>query len=98
MDRRRKSGSRPMAGPTLQRLSEYLMILEQRIEEGKDIVSSSELADSYSNTPSQVRQDIFRLRYTGRAGQGYRTAELAESIRLALGMDAVTYVGIVGWG
>ena len=98
MDRRRKSIPKIMAGPTLRRLSEYLMILEQRIEEGKEIVSSSELADSYSNTPSQVRQDIFRLRYTGRAGQGYKTAELAESIRLALGMDAVTDVGIIGCG
>jgi redox-sensing transcriptional repressor len=74
------------------------MILEQRIEEGKEIVSSAELADSYSNTPSQVRQDIFRLRYTGRAGQGYKTAELAESIRLALGMDAVAEIGIIGCG
>jgi redox-sensing transcriptional repressor len=74
------------------------MILEQRLEEGKEIVSSSELADSYSNTPSQVRQDIFRLRYTGRAGQGYKTAELADSIRKALGMDAIEEVAIVGCG
>jgi redox-sensing transcriptional repressor len=98
MDRRRKSGSRTMAGPTLRRLSEYLMILEQRIEEGKEIVSSAELADSYSNTPSQVRQDVFRLRYTGRAGQGYKTVELADSIRHALGMDAMKDVAIIGCG
>jgi len=87
-----------LAGPTLRRLGEYLMILEQRIEEGKEIVSSSELAEAYSNTPSQVRQDIFRLRYTGRAGQGYKAVELAESIRSALGMDDVTHLAIVGCG
>ncbi len=98
MARGKDSSRKPLAAPTQRRLSEYLMILEQRLEEGKEIVSSGELAESYSNTPSQVRQDIFRLRYTGRAGQGYKAAELAESIRSALGMDDVTHLAIVGCG
>lgn len=87
-----------LAWPTVQRLSEYLIILEQFAESGKDIISSSELASIYSNTPSQVRQDIFRLPSTGRVGQGYKIKELAEAIRETLGLDSVTKIVIVGCG
>ncbi|OGV39139.1 MAG: hypothetical protein A2020_13685 [Lentisphaerae bacterium GWF2_45_14] len=87
-----------LAWPTVQRLSEYLIILEQFAEGGREVISSSELAEVYSNTPSQVRQDIFRLPNTGRVGQGYRIKELAEAIRETLGLDSVTKIVIVGCG
>ena len=68
-----KNGSNgKLAWPTIQRLTEYLIILEQYLENHTEVISSSELAEIYSNTPSQVRQDIFRLPNTGRVGHGYR--------------------------
>jgi len=84
--------------PTVQRLTEYLIILEQFMESGKETISSSELASIYSNTASQVRQDIFRLPNTGRVGHGYNVRELSQAIRSVLAMDNVTNVAMIGCG
>lgn len=98
MKNKKQSASGELAWPTVQRLSEYLIILEQCLESGKDVISSSELAEIYSNTPSQVRQDIFRLPNTGRVGQGYNAKELVDTIRGVLGLDIKTKIAIVGCG
>ncbi len=90
--------SKSLAWPTVQRLSEYLIILEQLLEGGKEIISSSELAEIYSNTPSQVRQDIFRLPGAGRVGRGYNAKELASTIRKTLGLNNTANIIIVGCG
>lgn len=87
-----------LAWPTVQRLTEYLIILEQHLENNKEVISSSELAEIYSNTASQVRQDIFRLPNTGRVGQGYNVKELASTIRKVLGLDIQADVIIAGCG
>ena len=92
-----KSDSR-LSPPTVLRLSEYLLILEQYIKENKEIISSRELADAYGNNANQVRQDIFHLENSGRLGQGYSTWELAEEIRKTLGLSDIRKVGIVGIG
>jgi redox-sensing transcriptional repressor len=98
MKNKKQSASGELAWPTVQRLSEYLIILEQCLDSGKEVISSSELAEIYSNTPSQVRQDIFRLPNTGRVGQGYNAKELVETIRGVLGLDIKTKIAIVGCG
>ena len=67
-----------LAWPTVQRLTEYLIILEQHLENNKEVISSSELAEIYSNTASQVRQDIFRLPNTGRSL--FTRANMASSV------------------
>jgi redox-sensing transcriptional repressor len=98
MKNKKRTESGELAWPTVQRLSEYLIILEQCLDSGKEVISSSELAEIYSNTPSQVRQDIFRLPNTGRVGQGYNARELVETIRVVLGLDIKTKIAIVGCG
>jgi redox-sensing transcriptional repressor len=87
-----------LSPPTVLRLSEYLLILEQFIKEGKEIISSRELALAYGNNANQVRQDIFHLENSGRLGQGYSTWELAEEIRRTLGLSDIKKVCIVGIG
>ena len=87
-----------LSPPTVLRLSEYLLILEQYIKENKEIISSRELADAYGNNANQVRQDIFHLENSGRLGQGYSTWELAEEIRRTLGLSDIRKVGIIGIG
>ena len=87
-----------LSPPTVLRLSEYLLILEQFSKENKEIISSRELADAYGNNASQVRQDIFRLENSGRLGQGYSTWELAEEIRRTLGLSDIRKVCIIGIG
>ena len=42
-----------LSPPTVLRLSEYLLILEQHIKENKEIISSRELADSYVQALNQ---------------------------------------------
>jgi redox-sensing transcriptional repressor len=87
-----------LSPPTVLRLSEYLLILEQFIKENKEIISSRELAQAYGNNANQVRQDIFHLENSGRVGQGYSTYELAEEIRRTLGLSDIRRVCIVGIG
>jgi len=94
----RKGDKSSLSWPTIQRLTEYLIILEQFLESGREIVSSFELASVYSNTPSQVRQDIFRLPDTGRSGQGYKIEHLIAAIRHVLCLDCDTKLIIAGCG
>lgn len=99
MSKKKCSFSKPsLAWPTVQRLSEYLLILEHYINTGNEVISSSELADIYGNTASQVRQDIFRLQNTGRMGHGYSVKTLVNTIRRTLGLETGTNVIIVGCG
>ena len=91
-------GESRLSPPTVLRLSEYLLILEQFIKENKEIISSRELATAYGNNANQVRQDIFHLENSGRLGQGYSTWELAEEIRRTLGLSDIKKVCIVGIG
>ena len=89
---------RNVARPTAQRLSEDLIILEELHEHGTEIVSSRRLAELYGNNASQVRQDLFCLEHTGRAGQGYSVHELERSIRRFLGIEERRRIAIVGCG
>jgi redox-sensing transcriptional repressor len=89
---------RQIARPAAQRLSEYLIILEELADRGIEVVSSRELAEQYGNNASQVRQDLFCLESTGRVGQGYSVRELERTIRRALGLEYRRRIAIVGCG
>ena len=60
-----------LSPPVIQRLSEYLLILEQFIKEEREVVSSRALADVYGNNSSQVRHDIFQIEHKGSLSHGY---------------------------
>lgn len=96
MSSKKPSGS--LSGPVIQRLSEYLLILEQLVLEDQLVVSSRALADAYGNTASQVRHDLFQLENTGSQSHGYNSRELATAIREALDLDHTKKVCIVGMG
>ena len=93
-----KKDSKNLSGPVIQRLSEYLLILEQLIQEEQLLVSSRALADAYGNTASQVRHDLFQLENTGSQSHGYCSRELASAIRDALDLHNIKKVCIVGMG
>lgn len=84
--------------PTVQRISEYLIVLEELIDQGIDVVSSRELAQLYGNNASQVRQDLSCLGHTGRVGQGYSVRSLEQTIRHELGLNKERNVALVGCG
>ncbi len=87
-----------IAWPTVVRLSEYLIILEELAASGVEVVTSRELATLYGNNANQVRQDLFRLAETGRVGQGYSVSILERTIRQTLGLTEPRGVAIVGCG
>lgn len=87
-----------MAWPTVLRLSEYLIILEELISQGRAVASSRELAEIYGNNANQVRQDLSCLGHTGRVGQGYSVRELEQTLRRALGLTEARGLCLVGCG
>ncbi|MFO7822005.1 MAG: redox-sensing transcriptional repressor Rex [Lentisphaeria bacterium] len=98
MNNQKTPSQSPITWPTTQRLTEYLIILEELAENDIEVVSSRQLAQLYGNTASQVRQDFFRLKHTGNATRGYNIAELQATIRRNLGLDEVHKVAIIGCG
>ena len=93
-----KGKERKISRPTAERLSEYLLILEQHLKNSRDTMSSKELADVYGNTASQVRQDLFQIENTGRIRHGYNVRTLTAAIREKLGIEKTTNLVIIGCG
>ncbi len=89
---------RHIAWPTVLRLSEYLIILEELADQKAAVVSSRELAEIYGNNANQVRQDLSCLGHTGRVGQGYSVKQLELMIRQALGLTTRRRMALVGCG
>ncbi len=89
---------RRIAWPTVLRLSEYLILLEELADQRKAVVSSRELADIYGNNANQVRQDLSCLGHTGRVGQGYSVKQLEQMLRQTLGLTTRRKIALVGCG
>jgi redox-sensing transcriptional repressor len=93
-----RAAVKAIAKPTVVRLSEYLILLEELGSQGVDVVSSRELAALFGNNANQVRQDLSCLGHTGRVGQGYSVAALEQMIRQALGLTTLRKIVLVGCG
>jgi redox-sensing transcriptional repressor len=87
-----------IAESTVRRLSLYLRFLEEFEKEGRDTISSGELALSGGTTSAQVRKDLSFFGSFGKRGLGYSTGELTAHIRTILGLDRSWKVVIVGAG
>lgn len=83
---------------TVRRLSVYLRLLRELTEEGREIVSSRELAERSGTTSAQVRKDLSLFGSFGKRGRGYTVAELEASLRRILGLGRRWQVGLVGVG
>jgi redox-sensing transcriptional repressor len=83
---------------TVRRLSVYLRLLRELTEEGREIVSSRELAERSGTTSAQVRKDLSLFGSFGKRGRGYTVAELEASLRRILGLGRRWHVGLVGVG
>lgn len=82
----------------VRRLSHYLRFLEAFAAEGRETVSSGDLAGRGGTTPAQVRKDLSHFGSFGKRGLGYPVAELRSRIAGILGVDRRWRVGIVGAG
>lgn len=84
--------------PVIKRLPKYYRYLNTLSAEGKEKVSSSELAHLMGTTASQVRQDFNCFGGFGQQGYGYHVSNLKERIGEILGLTHQYHVIIVGAG
>ena len=83
---------------TVRRLSVYLRLLRELAEEGREIVSSRELAERSGTSPAQVRKDLSLFGSFGKRGRGYTVSELEASLQGILGLGRRWRVALVGVG
>ncbi|GAB4177325.1 MAG: redox-sensing transcriptional repressor Rex [Calditrichia bacterium] len=87
-----------IAESTIYRLSRYYRSLGHLIEEGKDTISSDDLAEIDGITSAQVRKDLSFFGSFGKRGLGYNTRLLRQQIAEILGLTHPWNLGVVGAG
>lgn len=82
----------------VRRLSVYLRLLRELQREGREVVSSQDLADRSGTTSAQVRKDLSLFGSFGKRGRGYTVDELVERLEEILGLRRRWRVALVGVG
>ncbi len=83
---------------TVQRLSVYLRTLREAKAEGKEFISSNELAERNGYTSAQVRKDFSCFGSFGKKGKGYKIASLVRTLEKILGLSSRWRVALIGLG
>src|SRR5258708_12183280 len=83
---------------TTGRLSVYLRCLTYLESNGKQPVSSAELAERFHLNPAQIRKDLAGFGEFGTRGVGYNVSRLKEHLVRELGIDRGRNVVIIGAG
>ena len=84
--------------PVIKRLPKYYRYLTTLSADGKEKISSSELAHMMGTTASQVRQDFNCFGGFGQQGYGYNVESLYREIGKILGLDKQHNFVIIGAG
>lgn len=83
---------------TIQRMSLYVQVLENLLQNGQEIIFSNKLAYEFGVNPSQIRKDLAYFGEFGIRGLGYYVYDLLQSIRHFLGIDTRWNCALVGVG
>ncbi len=83
---------------TVLRLSLYRRHLKEFEDQGRETVSSEDLAGRAGTTAAQVRKDLSVFGTFGKRGLGYPVAELSAALRDILGLRRSWRVAVVGTG
>ena len=92
------SNKKKIAESAISRLSLYLRILEDLVEEGEPTVSSQIMASQSGTTAAQVRKDLSLFGSFGRRGLGYSSTDLVSRIRQILGLKRRWKIAVIGMG
>lgn len=84
--------------PVARRLAHYLHHVRSEQCEGREWLSSHDLANALEVTSSTVRQDLTWVSSNGIAKRGYNVSELTGAILGVLGRDRVSKMVIAGAG
>jgi redox-sensing transcriptional repressor len=83
---------------TVARLPEYLRALHHLATDGRETVSSEELANAAGVNSAKLRKDLSHLGSYGTRGVGYEVAVLVGQIESVLGLTQRRAVALVGVG
>ncbi|MEN8373892.1 MAG: redox-sensing transcriptional repressor Rex [Gemmatimonadota bacterium] len=83
---------------TVLRLSLYRRHLAEFQTQGRETVSSEDLASRAGTTAAQVRKDLSVFGTFGKRGLGYPVAELGDALKAILGLHRPWRVAVVGTG
>lgn len=83
---------------TVQRLSVYLRTIKRAKADGRDFISSSEIANINGYTPAQVRKDFSCFGSFGRKGKGYHIDTLIAQLENILGLGSRWRAALIGLG
>lgn len=92
------SNKKKIAESAISRLSLYLRILEDLVEEGEPTVSSQIMASQSGTTAAQVRKDLSLFGSFGRRGLGYSSTDLVSRIKQILGLNRRWKIAVIGMG
>ena len=92
------SNKKKIAESAISRLSLYLRILEDLVEEGEPTVSSQTMASQSGTTAAQVRKDLSLFGSFGRRGLGYSSTDLVSRIKQILGLNRRWKIAVIGMG
>ena len=84
--------------PTIKRIPVYVSVLEKRLKEGKETVSTTDFAAALALKPVQVRKDLAFAGAEGKPRIGYRTEELLETLHRFVGWNNLSEAVLVGAG
>jgi redox-sensing transcriptional repressor len=80
------------------RLSRYLQVLTQARKQGKETISSQELADWTHVNSTQIRRDLSGFGKFGKRGVGYNVESLVSQIRKILRTSGQHNIALFGAG
>ncbi len=80
------------------RLSRYLQVLTQAKKQGKETISSQELADYTHVNSTQIRRDLSGFGKFGKRGVGYNVDSLVSQIRKILRTSGQHNIALFGAG
>jgi redox-sensing transcriptional repressor len=80
------------------RLSRYLQVLTQARKQGKETISSQELADYTHVNSTQIRRDLSGFGKFGKRGVGYNVDSLVSQIRKILRTSGQHNIALFGAG
>lgn len=95
---RRATQPRRISDSALRRLSHYLRFLEAFESQGRETISSEELAEQGGTTSAQVRKDLSHFGSFGKRGLGYPVPVLRARLGEILGVGLRWSVALVGAG
>jgi len=91
-------GEKKISSAIVRRLPRYYRLLQRMREQGRERISSGEMAQMLNLNASQVRQDFNNFGGFGQQGYGYPVETLYKEVRRILGLDREHRVVIAGAG